>query len=156
MVFHLSFGLTLCIRWRLLFPTFCWSINTKSIVSVVNIKTSTFAELRHCVFRHLEDRDGKKVDDSESDGGNISVGQTRGVVLGAFAAGTSAGRNDDRTADSGDAQLPHRADGDSALLPAHIYEEGHVGPQRRARHRIPGKLYICIHVFDNLFVKSRN
>jgi hypothetical protein len=32
MVVHLFFALTVSVRWRLLFPTVCWSINTKSMV----------------------------------------------------------------------------------------------------------------------------
>jgi hypothetical protein len=32
-IVHLFFALTVCIRWRLLFPTLCWSINTKSTFS---------------------------------------------------------------------------------------------------------------------------
>jgi hypothetical protein len=32
MVVHLFLALSVSIRWRLLFPTLCWSINTKSIV----------------------------------------------------------------------------------------------------------------------------
>jgi hypothetical protein len=31
MVVYLFFALTVPVRWRLLFPTLCWSINTKSI-----------------------------------------------------------------------------------------------------------------------------
>jgi hypothetical protein len=31
MVVHLFFALTVSIRWRLLFLTLCWSINTKSM-----------------------------------------------------------------------------------------------------------------------------
>jgi hypothetical protein len=30
MVVHLCFALTVSIIWRLLFPTLCWSINTKA------------------------------------------------------------------------------------------------------------------------------
>jgi hypothetical protein len=38
MVVHLFFALTVSIRWRLLFPTLCWSINTtKSLIK--NIST---------------------------------------------------------------------------------------------------------------------
>jgi hypothetical protein len=32
MVVHLFFALTVSIRWRLLYPTLCWSINTKCMV----------------------------------------------------------------------------------------------------------------------------
>jgi hypothetical protein len=37
MVVYLFFALTVSIRWRLLFPTLRWSINTKSMVAVVAI-----------------------------------------------------------------------------------------------------------------------
>jgi hypothetical protein len=32
MIIHLFLALTVSIKWRLLFPTLCWSINTKSMV----------------------------------------------------------------------------------------------------------------------------
>jgi hypothetical protein len=35
MVVHLFLALTVSIRWRLLFPTLCWSINTKSMVTTL-------------------------------------------------------------------------------------------------------------------------
>jgi hypothetical protein len=31
MVFHLFFAMTVSIRWRVLFPTLCWSFDTKSM-----------------------------------------------------------------------------------------------------------------------------
>jgi hypothetical protein len=42
MVVHLCFALTMSIRWRLLFPTLCWSINTKSIlITAVSLKKAS-------------------------------------------------------------------------------------------------------------------
>jgi hypothetical protein len=35
MVSHLSLALTVSIRWRLLFPTLCWFINTKSMIIII-------------------------------------------------------------------------------------------------------------------------
>jgi hypothetical protein len=37
MVVHLFFALTMSIRWRLLFPTLCGSVNTKSMVLQVTV-----------------------------------------------------------------------------------------------------------------------
>lgn len=68
----------------------------------------------------------------------VVLGKTRGAVPRPVAAGETAGRDDDRTTDGGDTQLPHRAHGDAALLPAHLYAQGHLGPQRRTMHRITG------------------
>jgi hypothetical protein len=48
MVGHLFFALTVTIRWRLLFPTLCWSINTKSLVyPVYCLQPPTIEHARH-------------------------------------------------------------------------------------------------------------
>jgi hypothetical protein len=47
MVVHLFFALTVSIRWGLLFPTLCWSINTKSMA------TTCFLFPFSSITRHL-------------------------------------------------------------------------------------------------------
>lgn len=55
------------------------------------------------------------------------TGETRSPIPGPVSLGASARRDDDGAADGGDAELPHRADRDPALLPPDFHEEGHVG-----------------------------
>lgn len=67
------------------------------------------------------------------------VGQTRDAVPGPVQAGQAVGRDDDRTADGGNAQLPHRTHGDTAVLPVdeHAEDVGHGtgGPEQRRVQR---------------------
>jgi hypothetical protein len=43
MVVHLFFALTVSIRWRLLFPTFCWSIDTM-VLTIFDFWLTNFFE----------------------------------------------------------------------------------------------------------------
>jgi hypothetical protein len=62
MVVHLFLALTVSIRWRLLFPTVCWSINTKSIGTTNSARILKFHHqiskqmTAVCVFNHLCDQ----------------------------------------------------------------------------------------------------
>lgn len=53
----------------------------------------------------------------------LFVGETRYALLGSVQAGQTLGRDDDRTADGGDAQLSDRTYGDAAVLPVDQHEE---------------------------------
>jgi hypothetical protein len=68
MVVHLFFAFTVSIRWRLLFPTLCWSINTKSMYIPLTFyprRTSRYSDilaLRNTVYCHVyRDVTGKPV-----------------------------------------------------------------------------------------------
>jgi hypothetical protein len=51
MFVHLFFTLTVSIRWRLLFPTLCWSINTKLMVRLHLI---AFKQNKGFLYRRIE------------------------------------------------------------------------------------------------------
>jgi hypothetical protein len=56
MVVHLFFALTVFIKWRFLFPTLCWSINTKSMVYTDMLSVSA-AQLSMCYCTDLFERE---------------------------------------------------------------------------------------------------
>lgn len=69
----------------------------------------------------------------------VRIGETRDAVPGPVQTGPAAGRDDDRAANGGDAELSDRADGDAAVLPTDEHAEdvrhGTGGPEQRGVQR---------------------